>query len=389
MRYPLPPHIVLILMLLCAMLTSCDTDSVIGSRPEVIPPPSPVDRTVLVYMVARNDMGLNGKDEDDLAEMASVTLPPMSRLIVYRSRHDEAPELMELTDGRFTVLKTYDTHLPSVSVERMRQVIGDTRALAPASSSGIVLWSHSFGWQQTLTRNSRSFGYEGGRTMSVTDLAEALAGQRLDFIFFDSCFMGSVEVAYELRGCAARMVGSMCEVPYDGMPYHLTLPALFDTDIDAGLRRAIDLNVDYYIERRESCPATFALINLRAMDELAEETARVYDAGLTLPDGYTPRPLALPSSQYCDRFFDFAHYVRALAAGSGAPLEAWERALERAVTHERHSSRIWDRIDLDGVCGLSTFFPHDRYDYSAYGYSSLSWPQATIPESTLTTIPAQ
>ena len=42
---------------------------------------------------------------------------------------------------------------------------------------------------------------------------------KMDFIIFDACFMGSVEVAYELRDVCDKIVASPTEVIAEGMDY--------------------------------------------------------------------------------------------------------------------------------------------------------------------------
>ena len=62
--------------------------------------------------------------------------------------------------------------------------------------------------------------------MDLPDLAEVLSPYRFDYILFDACFMGSVEVLYELRHSARYFIASPAEILADGFPYHLILPYL-------------------------------------------------------------------------------------------------------------------------------------------------------------------
>lgn len=325
-------------------------------------PESVTRRTVVVYMEARNSLKYNAVD--DLEEMTRAAIPTDCRLLVYLSAYDSAPQLLEISKGVRTTLKTYPEGTSAVDPSHMAEVLADARRMAPAIETGLVMWSHSSGWMQSLSKSARGFGLENNsQQMSVTELATALRGQDLDFIFFDSCYMGSVETAYELRRCARYMAASVCEVPAPGMNYALTLPALTDADMIRGLKDAIDITVDGYIASRESCPSTLSLIDLSKIDALA---ATVKANRKPLPEDYTPQ-LYSRDRPYRYLFFDLGQYMEAVGADM--------TTLDAAVLYERHSAYIWGEIPLQHVSGLSVFLPelNPAYDCSSYGYSTLEW----------------
>lgn len=319
-------------------------------------------RMVLVYMEASNS--LSGSATSDINEMLSAKIPADCRLLVYLSAYGSAPQLLEIKNGRRVVLATYPEETSAVDPAQMTRVIAEARRIAPSREAGLVLWSHSSGWQQTSLK-ARAYGLENSsRQMSVSDLAMAVANQGLDFIVFDTCYMGCVEVAYELRHAARYMVASVCEVPTDGMPYQLTLPALFDADMAGGLCRAVDVNVDYYLPRpKGTCPSTLSVIDLSAMDALADA---VKECPAELPADYEPQVFSV-SRPFRYLFFDLGQYL----AAAGGDTDA----LDRAVIHERHTSSIWGVISLDHCSGLSVYLPQfaEGYDYDSHGYSSLEW----------------
>lgn len=345
--------------------TGCDSGRSAGTEePEVPAAVDSVRRVVLVYMEARNN--LYGFAYDDIEEMRLAEIPADCRLLTYRSiRNEEHPTLTEiLPDGRDTVLATYEAQASAVDPVQMRRVMDDVSRLAPSAELGLVFWSHSSGWRQKKPA-ARGYGLENGRQMSVSDLGGALQGRKLDFLLFDTCYMGCVEVAYELRGVAPWLVASVCEVPTRGMPYDRTLPGLFDADTPRGLIGAIDANVDFYLsDSDERCPSTMSLIDLTAMEALAEAFEPVF--GQELPEGYEPQRFSI-SSPYRDLFFDLGQYMEATGAATAA--------LDAAVAHERHTPKIWGRVELSQCSGLSVFLPQlsSGLDYTAYDYNTLAW----------------
>jgi hypothetical protein len=234
------------------------------------------------------------------------------------------------------------------------------------------------------TPQRRGFGLDHGQIMSITDLANALQGNHFSFIWFDSCFMGTVEVMYQLRNVADLIVASPAETPWDGMPYHITLPLLFAADTP-DLRGAIDATYDYDLNTlNESCPVTLTLTDCSQLDALASATAKLYASANPLPDDFDPQLFARPtdftsaSAPYPSILFDLDQYVEAIAS-SDELLNEWRTAFHRAVTYEVHSSMIWRTLPINRCCGLTTFVPSiANYDLSAYGYDELEWTKYTI-----------
>jgi len=332
-------------------------------------------RVVLVYMEAKNNLASNAVD--DLDEMLRATVPDSCRLLVFLSTYGRAPRLMEVKNGSLVSLLEYEEGTSAVDPKQLKSVLADASRLAPAKERGLVFWSHAFGWQQNA-RRSRAFGWENStHTMSNTELADALEGADLDYIYFDACFMGSAEVAYELRHAADYLVASPAETPAAGMPYDLTIPALFARNIQSGLIEAVDIVADYYDEHPEvagGCPRTLSFIDLRKMESLATETKRIVALGNSPAEDFVPQQYVsvtnYPSSTYRNRFFDLEQWADAIGADS-----RWHDALNGAVVYERHSSMIWNSTPLVNCCGLSVFIPNEDYDFNSFGYSTLQWPQ--------------
>lgn len=352
------------LILLLVALTACDHIE-LADEPAGEKTVEKVRRTLLVYMEGRNN--LSSAALSDLDEMRMAGIPDDCRLLVYRSISGETnPLLIEIAGGEDSTLVTYPADALATDVEQMRRVFSDVKAAAPADEFAVVFWSHSSGWRQKSTALARAYGLEySSRQMSVSDLASALNGQGVDFIFFDTCYMGSVEVAYELRNAARRMVASVCEVPTDGMPYNLTLPYLFDEDIDAGLINAIDTTVDFYTENRiTKCPSTLSLIDLTAVGAVAEALKPMIKN--EFPDDIDLQRFAT-SSTYRNLFFDLGQYMEVLGADTSA--------LSAAVIYERHTPYpIWGTLPLTRCSGLTVGIPSVAPAlYEKYEYYTLAW----------------
>jgi len=375
-------------------LASCSSDS---DEPEPDPVPAATERTLLVYMVARNTLGSYDYDASDIAEMriaAEAGSLGNNRLIVFHSRYGMPPELKEITAHGVEVLKTYPASFVSVEPSAMNEVIADVKALSPSKSYGIVLWSHADGWLKAKNAgkkvSTRAFGDDMGRSMEVADLARVLKGKNFDFVYFDCCFMGGVEVAYQLRDVTPCIVASVSELPSDGMPYNITLPFLMSDKADpAAAAKATFSHYDILSGWRRTC--TISVIDTSGLENLAASVRRIYARHPELPADADIQPFVSKKSIFYrdgnEQFFDLGHYLSVLTSDlpkwNGSRPDAmleYEEAMEaigRCVLYQASTPRLWegesDEVKIEWHCGLSTFVLHGPETASVRGYDELDW----------------
>ena len=111
----------------------------------------------------------------------------------------------------------------------------------PAQRYALILWNHGCGPLDGVCLDEL-FGMD---SLSLRELSQGLAdaelGQKLSFIGFDACLMGSLEVACAVSPYAEYMIASQETEPASGWPYGF-LPGLVDdeTGADTG-RRLCDM----------------------------------------------------------------------------------------------------------------------------------------------------
>lgn len=384
-----------ILALMLSVLSCSDHN---GEEP-VLPTP----RTVLVYMAANCNLGLEGYDELDIEEMSQAVKRGdigRGRLIVYHAAYLKEPVLKEITPEGVVPLKTYDIPVSSLEVERMQEVIADTKSFAPAETYGIVFWSHGTSWKETSSSRSGgdqpvgeplgdqaenrawsrsylpgdpslppvtySYGMDNGVEMKITSLAKALEGNWFEFIYFDVCHMATVEVAYELRHFAPVLVGSTTELYVLGMPYHHNLKPMFEKTPD--MVTAASNTLQYYIDHpKYGC--VMSVLNLTAMDRLAAATKAVYESGVEIPSYYDPVPydrLSRPCLVY-----DYGHYIRGLEPQEEL-LAEWESAYSEVVIY-KGATDVCYFFDMSKFTGMGSFILKTPQDARTYGYYNQSW----------------
>lgn len=352
-----------------------------------------VRRTVLVYMVANNNLGSNYYDELDLNEMLAGAnagdIGSDGRLIVYHADYNKTPELLEVTASGLDTLKIYERGVQSVTSGRMLEVFDDLTELAPARQYGIILWSHATGWIQDGIADAldaplspQSFGSDGGRTMNVTTLARTLeAGPDWEFVYFDCCYMGSVEAIYELRNATPTIVASVTELPSRGMPYNLNLKHFFaqgEADLVAAAKETF-ASYDALSGQDRTC--TMSVISTAGLSRLASAAKDIFSkADGTLPADYVPQKFTSTTTWACN-YFDLRDYLRALCldgeqerfAGAAAAFGAFESALADVVVYEDATPWLWNQVPLTEHCGLSTYIMRSADDAEHKAYSTLSW----------------
>jgi hypothetical protein len=369
-------------LLILAMLTvvsSCKDKNDEPHEPTVVP------RTVLVYMAACNSLGTGGYDDDDLEEMKTAALNGDlngGRLLVYHCDKYGECTLLEITNnGEAKTLKTYTDENSSVSAQRMSDVIDDVKETAPAKDYGLVLWSHANGWLQTGleddTFTRRAFGLDKSKSMNVTTLAKVLDGRGFSFIYFDCCYMGCVEVMYELRHVTPYIVASPSEIPVDGMPYDKNIKCFFESTPD--LVSAATNTYNYYLNQNNAYnrTCTIAVINTAGMDQLAAAAANIYEASQgVLPNGKSYVQKYMLETQCWH--YDFDDYMEQLAEGNSDELyNVYETiflpSLNNVVLYSAATPRLWNSLLLDHCSGLSSFILTSEDDASLKNYNTLSW----------------
>lgn len=346
-----------------------------------VEPTTEAQRTILVYMAAHNSLGTAGADTLDINEMVKAAKQygfNGGRLILYHADVNGNQTLNEVTANGVVKLKDYDNTLTAVYASRMEEVISDAKRLSPAKQYGIILWSHGDGWLQNgieetdVSRSSKfkAFGMDGSKKMNITTLASVLEGKNFAFIYFDCCFMASVETEYELRNASPYIVASVSELPVDGMPYNQNLSYLFADNFD--LVGAATNTFNLYNDQVgfwQTC--TMSVVRTAGLDALAAATREIYrKAETSYPAGYSPQRFMTGSSCY---YYDLGDYIHALA--SDEDYAEWLTALNNCIVYSAATPTLWQELTINAHCGLSTYILSSETDAIAAkrNYNTLSW----------------
>lgn len=328
---------------------------------------------------------------------------------------ETAPTLVRLYashgEPRADTLKVWPVGTPAAHASMVTEVFNLVKDLFPAAGYGAVMSSHATGWlpvdyytnskkYEDRNRGSydwaprrRSFGQEyydsGTKTeeIEIKDLAAAIP-YKLDYILFDACLMGTVEVAWELRNVCSYLAVSPCEIPAAGFNYktladHLLKP--LEPDLESACRDFFDAYKDGMYG------ATITLVDCGALEPLASACRTLFEKYRT-----GIRTLTGKNVQVYDRtlgnkgyyaFFDLKDMLRE-AGASAEDLSLLQRALDGAIVFEAHTDQFIQVVKLERCCGLSTYLPaypdyrsddwHGTKFLDDFYKNNLSWNQATV-----------
>lgn len=197
--------------------------------------------TLMVYMAADNDLenyALNnlkqleaGKNENinvlvllDRAEGYDETDGNWTDTRLFEVIHDSSngsalkSKRLECPPLGLSALQNTELDMAKPSV--LKSFIEYTKDAYKAENYALIIWGHGNGWR-AVTIDERSSSY-----MSVHELGQAVRGQGICVIGFDTCFGGVIENIYELKDCADYTVASPGLTPSGGWNYKNLLESL-------------------------------------------------------------------------------------------------------------------------------------------------------------------
>lgn len=391
-------------------------------------------KVLLLYSSGYND--LQGYLKEDIQDLLKGWAPGLSRnndvLLVYshlsRTRSDfktpTEPVLFRVyaDEGGQTVSDTlirYDSSTISASAAQLNTVLSYIQEEFPAGSYGMVFSSHATGYlpagyysqpgeyEFTEDRSYRQGAYrqhfptsvpyteraydpsrpmvksigqsaQGGRSYEIDlrDFAEAIP-MKLDYILFDACLMGGIEVAYELSGKCDLLAFSQAEVLAEGLNYTTLAEHLLYNKPEADPESVCR---DYFLQYDQKTgayrSATISLVDCNRLDPLADVCRDLFSRYRT--------EIANISYNKVQRFYTGNHHwfydlesILSVAGISEDDMAALHDALEECIIYKGHTPSFLSDFDINTFSGFSMYLPKrgtqqlDRY------YKTLKWNEAT------------
>lgn len=362
---------------LLALLAGCK-----GDEPDPDPVPAEATQSLLVYAVASNNLYPNFKaDTTEMTTAARHIDIDRFPIMLYCVTPDGEPELKRMVksaDGscRFVTVRSYDRGMFSTDPRRMKAVIGDMKEAAPAARYGLVCWSHATGWSPNFSDHqvpgmNKSFGQDkyGGTSdyLDLDELAEAIPDRMFEYIWFDCCYMGAVEVAYQLRDKCRYLIAYPTEIMNAGNCYNNTLQYIMrDTPDYVEAARTLFKSYDDF-----SVPVSVGVFDLSGIEALADAARAIYASGSASEASGLQNYGRRPNGPY----YDFGQYTFSYTADEELK-SRFSAALDAMTLYKALSSKDFNGFPFDTsiYSGLSCHYldPEVMSPAEDY-YRTLDW----------------
>lgn len=343
-----------------------------------------------------------------LAEYGNYNRPVSPVLIrVTRDDNDESSAVLD-------TLVVYDKNTISSSPEQLNNVLTYVKDSFDADHYGLTFSSHSTGYLPAgYTSNSytlklqshepfleshgsgavpytefirdnyrpevKSIGSdrEGGLSheIELTDFAECLPF-KLDYIMFDTCLMGGIEVAYELKDKCDLIAFSQTEILAEGFNYKTLVPHLLKNKTPSLADVCKDYFDHYNALNGDERSATISLIDCKQLDRLADACKEIFAnnrKGLATIDYDSVQ-------KYTDEnwhwFYDLEDII-VKAGASSTELESLRMAMDKCVIYKAHTPSFMNDFFINTHCGFSMYIPANGSAYLNRFYKGLQWNKAT------------
>jgi len=344
------------------------------NRNELIP--TQFDRTVLVYMEANNNLKFDALNSINGLEQGFNI--KHGNLLVYIKTNDKFSYLLKIRHdvNKYEIvsdtIKVFNSSVAS-DPNIMKEVISFTQENFRASSYGLILWSHATAWapsQKNDLLKTESFGYDRGIEMDIKQLKNAIPNN-FDFIIFDACSMGSIEVLFEFKDKAKYIIASPSETISESYPYKLIVPYLF-TDVD-GLSQISKIYFDYYNNYQDiRKSATISLYRTSEIDSLAKDLNNLINS--VKKDGFEGfKTLKVQRLDFSENFpipvYDFYGFLNANFKSSD--LTIITKRLKKLLIYTASTENFLNK-KIENYSGLSIYIPDEKDRVFKY-YTSLNW----------------
>lgn len=292
--------------------------------------------------------------------------------------------LVEDVVAQAEVIKEYPSQL-STDKNVMTRILKDMIGFSPTSRVGLIAASHGSAWTNSIFTSrglSRSFGQDGkgtDNTMLIEDMADAIedTGKNFDFLMFDACFMGTIEVLYELNHTADYFITSVMEVPAYGFPYENSISYLYEGTVD-GYKKICNSYLDFYKERYligNQAWGTISLIDSKGIVPLINLIKQEIQNHTDILSDYVPYELQEYGREGgADIAYDLREFIKDLNRGTipnDFSNQLNETVLYKGCLTEARPSNY--AVDAENYCGLGIYIPvSSRPDWNDY-FKTIDW----------------
>lgn len=326
------------------------------------------------------------------------------------------------TVAQMDTLVTLDKGTVLADADNTRKLLEYVRDAFPSKSYGLVLSSHATGWLPSGYFNDPS-KYEGGGSIwlrsgkreiggvglptyveryhdpslpavkSVTQEVETIDGKKyshemeidelaqaipmhLEYLLFDACLMGGIEVAYAFRNVTDAISFSQTEVLADGYDYTQIAHHLLEGAQSDPLRVCSDFFEQYDQREGSNRSATVSMVDCSKVEAIADVCRKLFAK-------YRTKIKTMDASKVQGYFYNSDlhwHYdlydILDKAGATEDELRELRLAIDESLIYKAATPKFFN-LKLDVVSGYSMYLPAAGSQYLDNFYRTLDWNKAT------------
>lgn len=366
--------------------------------------PTPEQRHVLLlYSAGYNS--ISGYLSEDIQDLTKGWIPGSARqdniLLIYSHQPSIKNNYSTRTEPTLTrlyrdfngktvmdTLVTYPKETYSATADQLHTVLTDVKERFQAESYGMIFSSHATGYLPSeyyskpgdyVFNSTRSIGQDqtgsygsySSYEIELQDFANALP-MYLDYILFDACLMGGVEVAYELRGKCGTVGFSQTEVLAEGFDYKTLTEHLIGSDTPDPQAVCEDYFLQYDIQSGVYRSATISLVDCSRMEPLANICRTLFEKYKNNIPFLNPNEIQRYYRYEYHWFYDLKDII-IHAGATEEELELLQEALDECIVYKACTPEFMGSFTIDIFSGLSMYLPcNGSIELDKY-YKTLKW----------------
>ena len=392
--------------------------------------PESYDKVMLLYSAGYNN--LSSYLKGDIEELKSGAIPTSKDenvVLVYSHFTKEgyntpsSPTLIRLTSTKDNKVKAdtlvvFPDNSISSSAEQVENVLTYINENFPAQSYGMVFSSHATGYlpagyyqnpdtdvfpigmESVIGRRLtavpyvepeydpslpmvKSIGQDQVGTygayvsyeMNINDFADAIP-MKLDYLLFDACLMGGIEVAYELKEKVGKIGFSQTEVLADGFCYESLTTHLLGGENPDLVSVCADYFNQYEILTGVYQSATISLVDCSKLSPIADICGDLFNRYRKSIARLNPSDIQRYYRMGKHWFYDMES-ILTNAGINDEELESLHKALNDCIIYKAHTPKFMSDFDIHTFSGFSMYLPCDGSLSLNEFYKNLKWNKDT------------
>lgn len=207
--------------------------------------------------------------------------------------------------------------------------------------------------------------------MELSEFASAIP-MYMDYIMFDTCLMGGIEVAYELKDVCGKIGFSQAEVLAEGFDYTKLTRHLFLNDAPRPEKVCEDYFLYYDAQTGLERSATISCVDCTKLGSLAQVCSGLFSKYADSISQVDPDKVQRYYRSNYHWFYDLQSIL--VEAGiDAAELESLEDALNECVIYKAATPSFIGSFDIEVFSGFSMFLPSNGGDRLKEFYKTLEW----------------